>query len=107
MMLITERLLLREFNENDWQAVFEYQSDPLYLQYYPWIDRTEEAARSFVQNFINWQHEQPRLKYQFALILKSEDLLIGNCGIRKKVSNPFEAEIGYEIATPYWKQGLA
>jgi len=28
MLLTTERLLLREFIENDWHTVFAYQSDP-------------------------------------------------------------------------------
>ncbi|MEH2249534.1 hypothetical protein [Nostoc sp.] len=32
MILETHRLLMRDFIEADWQAVFAYQSDPLYLR---------------------------------------------------------------------------
>ena len=32
MILTTERLLLREFTENDWHTVFAYQSDPRYRE---------------------------------------------------------------------------
>jgi len=35
MILATDRLLLREFNSNDWPAVLEYQRDPRYLRFYP------------------------------------------------------------------------
>ena len=30
MKLETERLILRDFVEDDWMRVLEYQSDPLY-----------------------------------------------------------------------------
>jgi [ribosomal protein S5]-alanine N-acetyltransferase len=36
MELMTERLLLRDFVEDDWPAVLEYQRDPRYLRYYEW-----------------------------------------------------------------------
>ncbi|WP_375471503.1 hypothetical protein [uncultured Nostoc sp.] len=32
--------------------------------------------------FIDQQKEQPRTKFQLAIILKEENRLIGNCGIR-------------------------
>ena len=32
--LTTDRLILREFREDDWRATLAYQSDPLYLRYY-------------------------------------------------------------------------
>ena len=34
MRLTTERLLLRDFVEADWEAVLAYQRDPMYLRYY-------------------------------------------------------------------------
>lgn len=44
MELITERLVLREFEESDWTAVLAYQRDPLYLRYYEWTERTPTAV---------------------------------------------------------------
>ncbi len=107
MMLETERLLMREFVEADWQAVFAYQSDPLYLRYYDWTPRSQTDTREFVQMFITQQKEQPRTKFQLAVVLKQENQLIGNCGIR--VNNPQlrEANIGYEIDSRYWRKGYA
>ena len=38
MQLATQRLLLRELAEDDWLAVWAYQSNPLYLRYYvSWV----------------------------------------------------------------------
>jgi|SRR5437762_4423425 len=107
MQLTTRRLILREFVENDWQAVFEYQSDPTYLRYNPYFYRNEQDVRSFVQMFIGWSVEVPRKKYQFAIVLKDEGRLIGNCGIRMQTVHTQVAEIGYEIDRHYWGHGYA
>ena len=56
MKLETERLILRDFVKDDWQRTFAYGSDPLYLRYYEWTERTSEG----VQEFIGWflAHQQ-------------------------------------------------
>ena len=36
MILTTERLILRDFVESDWEAVLAYEQNPLYLRYYEW-----------------------------------------------------------------------
>jgi len=107
MQLVTERLLLREFEDGDWQSVLKYQSDPLYLRYNPWSYRTAEDVRGFVHRFIMWREEQPRRKYQFAIVLRSNGKLIGNGGIRMKTPNAWEADLGYELNSHYWGHGYA
>jgi len=107
MQLTTSRLILREFVENDWQAVFQYQSDPAYLRYNPYSYRNELDVRSFVRLFMDWSMEVPRKKYQFAIVLKDERRLIGNCGVRMQVAHSQVADIGYEIDRHYWGQGYA
>jgi RimJ/RimL family protein N-acetyltransferase len=107
MILTTKRLVLREFVESDWPAVLAYQSDPLYMRYYPLTHRTEEDAREFVQMFLDQQQEQPRTKFQLAAIHQADQKLIGNCGIRMKAPDAHEADIGYEFAPAYWGQGYA
>ena len=102
MLLTTERLLLREFIENDWHAVLAYQSDPRYLRYSPWTHRLREKVERLVQDFIGWQHEQPRCKYQLALVLQTTHVLIGTCGIRMVTVHAQEAELGYELHPDYW-----
>jgi ribosomal-protein-alanine N-acetyltransferase len=107
MILTTERLLLREFTENDWHTVFAYQSDPRYLRYSPWTHRLREKVERLVQDFIRWQHEQPRCQYQLAIVLQTTHLLIGTCGMRMAMAHAQEAELGYELHPDYWGHGYA
>ena len=107
MLITTDRLLLREFVADDWPAVLAYQRDPRYLRLYPWADRTEADARDFVQMFVEQQAEQPRRKFQLAIALRDGAGLIGNCGIRRKPENDWEADIGYELALEHWGHGYA
>jgi len=107
MIITTDRLTLREFIADDWQAVLAYQSQPEYLRYYPWNGRTEEQVRAFLARFLAWQSEEPRRKYQLAVTLAETGELIGCCGIRKELAESSEAELGYEIAPAQWGQGYA
>ncbi len=107
MELHTDRLLLREFAPADWPAVLAYQRDPRYLRYYEWTDRTPDDVQRFVQMFVDQQGEQPRYKFQLAVVLKASGQLIGNCGIRMASASAREADIGYELAPDQWGHGYA
>jgi len=109
MRIETERLILRDFVKDDWQRVLEYQTDPLYLRYYEWTksDRTPQAVQEFVGWFLDHQRQKPRLRFQLAVILKSDDQLIGNCGIRMDTPKAFQADIGYELDPRHWNHGFA
>jgi len=105
MKLETERLILRDFVKDDWQEVLAYQSDPLYLRYNDWTERTPEAVQEFIGMFLNHQKQEPRIKFQLAVVLKSNNQLIGNCGVRKNGNDAREADIGYELDPKHWNNG--
>lgn len=107
MELTTDRLILREFESSDWPAVLAYQNDPRYLRYYDWTERTPAAVQAFVVMFVGDQPTQPRLRFQLAVVLKSSQQLIGNCGIRLKTADAHEGDIGFELAPDHWEQGYA
>jgi len=103
----TERLKLREFVLDDWPAVLAYQQDQRYLEFYPFVTRTESDAKEFVQWFLDEQPESPRRRFQLAVTLEETGELIGDAGIRRKPENDWEADIGYEIAPEHWRNGYA
>jgi RimJ/RimL family protein N-acetyltransferase len=105
--LVTHRLILREFVESDWRDVLRYQSDPRYLRYYDWTGRTEDDVTAFVRMFLEQQREEPRRKFQLALVLREGGRLIGNCGIRVNAPELREANIGYEVDPEHWGHGYA
>ena len=103
----TARLVLRELREADWAAVLAYQSDPRYLRYYLWTERTEQAVREFVGMLVRDGAERPRTAFQLAVTLPVDGRLIGNCGIRVGAPDAREADIGYELDPRYWGHGYA
>jgi [ribosomal protein S5]-alanine N-acetyltransferase len=106
MRLTTARLVLREFEEDDWRAVLAYQSDPRYLRYYAWSGRDEAAVREFVGRQIASQSHVPRHSFQVAITLPAEhSRLIGNCGVRVNDPERREGNIGYELAPADWGRG--
>jgi ribosomal-protein-alanine N-acetyltransferase len=107
MILTTEHLLLREFEEDDWRPMLEYQSSANYLRYNPWWHRTEIDVRSFIHIFMDWSCEVPRKKFQFAVVLRDDHRMIGNCGLRMQTAHARVGEIGYEIDDRYWGNGYA
>ena len=107
MRIATERLVLRDFVVGDWPDVLAYQRDPRYLRYYPWNDRSEADVQGLVEMFLGWQLEQPRRRFQLAITLSESGPVIGNCGIRRKADNSWEADIGYELSPEHWGQGYA
>lgn len=107
MRLETPRLLLREYTEDDCDAVLAYQSDSRYLHYYPWDERTLEDVRRFVRTFIGWQSESPRRRFQLAMLLRESGTLIGSCGVRRKPDDDGEADIGFELSPEHWGLGYA
>ena len=107
MRLETERLILRDFVEEDWQRAYEYESDPRYLRYYEWTERTLESVKEFIGWFLAHQTQNPRFKFQLAIVPKSDNLLIGSCGVRMDHVGAVEASIGYELDPNYWNRGYA
>jgi ribosomal-protein-alanine N-acetyltransferase len=107
MELNTERLVLREFGQDDWPEILVYQSDPRYLRYYDWTGRSTEQVRGFVQMFLGQQQARPRIKYQLAVTIKDTRQLIGTCGIRLDAPDAHEGDIGYELAPQHWGRGYA
>lgn len=107
MNLTTKRLILRDFEADDWAEAFAYQSDPRYLRFYEWDQRTPDEVQEFVGTFIAQQHQRPRTKFQLAIVLRQTDELIGNCGIRLEAPESHQADIGYELSPHHWGNGYA
>ena len=109
LVIVTPRLVLREFEERDLAAMLAYQSDPRYLRYYAHdrAGRIEEQARELLQRFLAAQQEHPRTTYQLAMTLRENGTLIGNAGVRKVSADATEGDMGCEIAPDHWGRGYA
>ena len=74
----TQRLLLREFQEDDWQAVHEYGADPEVVRYMSWGPNTKEETKDFIARQLASQIEEPRRHHGFAIALEASNELIEN-----------------------------
>ena len=103
----TSRLLLRNFERTDWQAVHVYAGDLEVIQYMDWGPNSEEQTKQFIDLAIKSSQFNPRMDFELAIIHSDTNELIGGIGIH--ISNPRHREgwMGYCLNRKYWGKGLA
>lgn len=103
----TERLLLREYNGSDWEAVHDYAQNADILIYEAWGPNSETDTKQFIKTAVEDQIVQNRTSFDLAIILKKEEKLIGGCRFWFTNTKPDEIYIGYILNPLYWKNGYA
>ncbi|MCB2312823.1 GNAT family N-acetyltransferase [Clostridium tagluense] len=103
----TDRLIIREFNEDDFKAIHAYASKPEVTMYLPFGPNSEMDTHIFLKKVIDYQTLKPRYDYEFAVVLKQNNILIGACGIHVTNINNKEGSIGYCYDKQYWGNGYA
>lgn len=110
MQLETERLLLRKFEENDYERLFLLDSNPEVMKYIgvaPLTDINESkkiiqnAQKQYIENGVG----------RFAVIEKESSLLIGWCGLKLLTEelNGYKNvyDLGYRFLPESWGKGYA
>jgi len=106
VILETDRLLLREYVEEDAEAFFKLNSDPEVLRFVP--DKRLLDVEQARQLLIDHPIADYR-KYGFgrgACILKSTGEQIGFAGL-KYLEELGEVDVAYRLMPTHWGQGLA
>ena len=108
-VLTTERLFLRPFVEDDFDAVHAYGSDLEVVRYMPWGPNTPDDTRDFIHRSIAAAEAVPRRDHGYAVVLRDSDALIGGCGIHVKERDAEcgSAELGYAYHRDAWGFGYA
>jgi RimJ/RimL family protein N-acetyltransferase len=104
-ILETSRLILREFCPKDVDALARILSDPETMRFYP-----AKYDRKGVEGWIarNQQRYAEDGHGLWAMVLKTDGQLIGDCGLTlQNVEGAEEIEIGYHVRRDLWRQGLA
>lgn len=99
-MIQTPRLEIRTLKEKDWQAVYEYTSDPVVMKYIPENVFTISDAKKFVAENDGVQAEK------FAVVLKVSDELIGHIAFFKYFGD-HTYEIGWVFNPKFYSKGYA
>lgn len=96
MDINTDRLVIRKFEIEDWQDVYEYTSNSRVMKYIPEGVFTEENAKEFVIE--NTKH--------FPVVLKAENTVIGHIAFLKYFED-HTYEIGWVFNPKYQNKGFA
>lgn len=108
MKLETERLLLRPFQKSDLDSFVAYRSDPEVARYQGWeAPFPVEKATAFIADM---QKAIPNMNgawYQFAVELKQNGDMIGDCAFHTLTKDNRQAEIGFSFARDYQGFGYA
>lgn len=105
MLLKTERLILRPWEESDAESLYMYARDPLVGPAAGWyVHKSVENSLEVIKTVLNGPET-------YAVCLKEDNLAIGSAGImvgsEANIELPdTEGEIGYWIGVPFWGRGL-
>lgn len=102
MILKTERLILRPWEETDAEECYKYAKDPRVGPAAGWPAHTSvENSRQIIRDVLM----KPET---YVIVLKETGLPIGSIGLHHNdlAEKNDEAELGYWIGVPYWGHGL-
>lgn len=105
MLITTDRLILRPWEESDAESLYEYAKDPTVGPAAGWpVHTSVENSHAIIKDVLSAEGT-------FAVCLKSDNKAIGSVGLISPARTHFavgetEIEIGYWIGVPFWGNGL-
>ena len=102
MILETERLILRPWEETDAEERYRYAKDSRVGPAAGWpADSSVEDSRRVIRDVL-------AVPETYAIVLKETGLPIGSIGLHHNdlAEKDDEAELGYWLGVPYWGQGI-
>jgi RimJ/RimL family protein N-acetyltransferase len=106
--MTSERLVLRRFRPGDAAAFSAYRTDPAVAAFQGWdTPYPLERAEQFIREIEGADPDTPGEWFQFAVTLRPDGVLVGDCGACVNPGDPRQVEIGFTIAPEYQGNGYA
>ena len=105
MILETDRLILRPWEDCDAEALFRFASSPLVGPIAGWpVHTSVENSREIIRGVLS-------TPATFAIVWKETNLPIGSIGLKRGDATDLteaedECELGYWLGVPYWGRGI-
>ncbi|WP_432564961.1 GNAT family N-acetyltransferase [Kineococcus sp. SYSU DK003] len=103
--LTTERLLLREFTTDDFEAVHAYAADPEVCRHVSWGPNTVEQTREFLEEMVAASSRDARDSWTWAVT--DAGAVLGACSVTVTSREHRRGEMGYVLARSAWGRGYA
>lgn len=102
----TTRLILRRMLKRDSADMFEYAKDPAVSKFLLWNPHESEA---YTRRYLTYLQSRYRAGdfYDWAVVWKDADKMIGTCGFTSINLEANSAEVGYVLNRQYWGFGIA
>ena len=102
----TPRLTLRRMLKRDSGDMYEYARDPEVSEYLLWQPHESE---NYTRRYLSYLQSRYRAGdfYDWAVVWREEDRMIGTCGFTKIVIDSNSAEVGYVLNREFWGRGIA
>ena len=104
MIFITERLILRPWEDDDAESLYEYAKDPEVGPWAGWpVHTSVENSREVIRRVLSEEGT-------YAVCLKEDNRAIGSIGLfqphnAQPQEKPGEMELGFWIGAPFWGRG--
>jgi len=106
MRIETTRLILRPITLDDKNELFDYRSDPETNKYQGWIPKTIGDVDIFIGK-ISKNINEPHTWFQFVIIEKETQKIVGDLGIHFFDSENKQVEIGCTLNKAFQNKGYA
>ncbi len=107
LQITTDRLLLRPIRMEDSDSIFQYRSNVEVNRYQGWIPKTIADVRDFILNKVSSEINLQGTWFQFTILKKDNDELIGDIGIHFLESDNFQVEMGCTLSKDHQGKGYA
>ncbi len=104
--LKTNRLTLRDFRQDDFDAFYATTNDPEYHKFYAAHEMTRSFWQDIFARILVGTAAAVRTKFQLAVCVSTGEL-IGTCGVRIEDRENQQASFGCAIARDFWGKGYA
>ncbi|MEZ5017580.1 MAG: GNAT family N-acetyltransferase [Flavipsychrobacter sp.] len=103
-VVITDRLILREFSLEDAQDFYELNLDEEVMKYTAdYVFKNVEESADLIRNYK--EYEKTGFG-RWTVVLKETNEVLGWCGL-KYIKSVDEVDLGYRLKRKYWNKGYA
>lgn len=105
IFLQTERIILREFNEQDIPMLFELDSDPDVMEFIRTPSKLISEAEATFQKIVATRKKDIRFGNWVAILKNKQEPIGWFC--LKDLDNSNTIEVGYRLLKRFWRNGYA
>lgn len=104
--ITTKRLLFRKIDIRDATDMYEYARLPEVTRFLTWQEHTDPEHTKRYIAYLQTRYRAGEF-YDFALICRENNKMIGTCGFTRLELDNDVGEVGYVLHPAYWGQGYA